>query len=61
MNCDPYQSAAKSSNNAFAAAIPSGTYSASSRSLGECRFESGSEKPVMTVGIPLVRERGHDR
>ncbi len=41
-----------------AAAVPKGTYSATSRSFGEWICESGSPKPVMTVGMPLSASAG---
>src|SRR3954452_19677995 len=47
------QRAANARYNSRADLIPSGTYSATSRSFGECTCESGSPKPVITVGMPL--------
>ena len=52
------ESAASARKSSRAAAMPSGTYSATSRSFGEWMFESGSAKPVMIVGMPLSASAG---
>src|SRR5439155_245463 len=51
--CDTFRNAANASNSPRAAAMPRGTYSATSRSFGEWIWESGRPKPVITVAIPF--------
>src|SRR5579884_4248272 len=52
------QIAASSRKSARAAAIPSGTYSAVSRSFGAWTCESGRPKPVRITGIPRSAKAG---
>ena len=49
---------ANARKSSCAAAMPFGRYSTSIRSFGEWMFESGSEKPVSTVGIPFFASAG---